>query len=251
MGIKKGDYISKDSIFEYMATKDYEKRFTNSVAGAFFTQNTKEHEEYFWIRNDMTKYQSTAWDIGTTYALDSRIHVGDEVWYSVQNGNVGHDPQVDDGTWWRAVDNPTVTTSILDNIKLYTSFHGIPEIFKDYVEFQIWKVTWPTGTEVLTLLYDVTHQQSIGVNSFTDYYSVSPGYYKIRSFVSSKGSNSSSATTLYTKPYANDMMIDKTIRVFNSDYKDLANYGDNEVTTELAKTGRMSSDDYFGGDFGG
>jgi len=40
------------------------------------------------------------WAVGTTYALAANVIKGHKIWESVQAGNLGNDPETDDGTWW-------------------------------------------------------------------------------------------------------------------------------------------------------
>ena len=40
------------------------------------------------------------WAVGATYDTLHAVSRGGQSWISLQDGNVGHDPLTDDGTWW-------------------------------------------------------------------------------------------------------------------------------------------------------
>lgn len=43
---------------------------------------------------------SGGWSPGSTYALGVEVRLNHKIYRSVQAGNIGHNPETDDGTWW-------------------------------------------------------------------------------------------------------------------------------------------------------
>ena len=70
--------------------------------------------------NDTTLISSSvpeteaAWSVGTTYALDAVVRKNHKVYAAAQAANTGHDPEMDDGTWWIYV-GPTNRYAMFDN----------------------------------------------------------------------------------------------------------------------------------------
>lgn len=58
---------------------------------------------------------ATAWDSGTTYALNDPVIGSNQATYrSAQNTNLNHNPVTDDGTWWTRVTGTDFLTDDLD-----------------------------------------------------------------------------------------------------------------------------------------
>ena len=55
-------------------------------------------DEEHWQRTDTVAIAN--WSSTSTYSSGVRVVVNNKTFRSVQNSNIGHDPLVDDGTWW-------------------------------------------------------------------------------------------------------------------------------------------------------
>lgn len=52
------------------------------------------------IASNVPETDHPVWDQATEYAEDARVIKNHLIWASVQDGNLNHDPEADDGTWW-------------------------------------------------------------------------------------------------------------------------------------------------------
>jgi len=88
---------------EYDAASTYEigQRVVYSgleyVATAQTYGNTPASTSAFW----KLAAEFFAWNASTTYAIDTRVFVGDDAYISQQNANLNHNPVGDSGAWWR------------------------------------------------------------------------------------------------------------------------------------------------------
>lgn len=244
MSIAKNQVIKKDDIFNYLISKDFEQIDTVTVTGSFWSAHFANKEGYFWLRNDNSLFKTSAYNALVAYALGKMCTYDGEVYESQEDANTGNTPDVSP-TKWRLVPNGVVTSSHF-NVRFRATIRGSINSSGDMYEYTLWRVTWDSNQdEVLTQVYYGTDDHSDSSIQM----SMPAGYYKYKLRVGSQGSSSRTTAYMDVKRYANDIFIGKTIRVFTSDFKSLSSLGATPVTATLAKTGRLTTEDYFGGDY--
>ena len=245
MSIQKDVIIYKDDVFEYQITKDYDYSYSKSLSGTGFLAletNISDVSGYFWIRNTPALYLSPAYVAGTTYATDDRVQYDEEAYYSIQDANTGNQPDISP-LWWRLVEDANLITTFKNfyaylNIGVYSG--------PDNVHIWLWKVTWDENQdEVLELKheYELNSPTSVTYTTTED-----PGYYKWRVYVAAIGARKSNTGRIKVKRGANDVDIGDRLRVFDADFKELLPEGGTNVTVAIAKAGRLSTDDFYGGE---
>ena len=246
MGIQKDSIIYKDDIHEYHVSAGFETIDSVSINGKILIPQTTTKTGYFWIRNNYLYNESAAWNSGTTYAVKIRVDYDSKVYESLQGSNLNKEPGVETA-YWREVENG-VSLTTFNNINYSASFKGTWST-SDYLTFTLWKVTWDGNQdEILTQVQLDTVYQSDGTHSFS--VQEVAGYYKYSLKVSSKGGVSRTTGTIKAKRSANDLDIGDRLRVFSADFKELETEGATNVTVALAKSGRLSTNDFYGGDYG-
>ena len=245
MGIQKDSIIYKDDIHEYFVADGFTQLGSVSTSGTLLGATFKNLEGYFWIRNNYLFNETTVWDSGVTYTVKLRVTYDSKVWQSLQGSNLNKEPGVEDA-YWREVENGVALTTF-NNIQYSASFRGIAGS-TDYLIFTLWKVTWDGNQdEILTQVHLDTVNQSDGTHSFS--IQKIAGYYKYKLRVASKGAASTTTGRIKAKKSANDLDIGDRIRVFDSDFEELLTEGATNVTVAIAKSGRLSTDDFYGGEY--
>lgn len=246
MSIAKNNIIKKDEIFEYLISKDYEEIDTVAVEGNFFGAAFQNKEGYFWIRNNNDLFQTSNYNVGTSYNQYNRVEYSGEVYESLVDANLGNQPDISPSFWY-LIPNGVSESSYL-NVNFRAHISGSVNSDGDQYEYTLWSVAWDgNGDEILTQVYynnDDLKDSSVQMSR-------DPGYYKYKLRVGSQGLASRTTAWIYVKRYANDMKKFDKIRVFTSDFKELEPLGSTNVTVALTKAGRLTTENFFGGDYEG
>lgn len=244
MGIAKDQVIKRDELIDYHAVAGFQYINQASAEGVVLGGRGENKEGYFWIRNTPELYQTPAYFFGTTYAKNYRVLDNSIVYQSLVDGNNGNTPASSPTFWKEMPDSPQEDTYI--NVRVNSTIRGTFNSDDDYYHLKIWEVTWDVNEdEELNLVYD--NKQDLPDSSINIRYD--PGYYKYWIRASSQGGSSRTITTIYARRFANDFSAGDKIRVFSSDYKELLPQHTTLVTADIAKAGRLSSENYVGGDY--
>lgn len=250
MGIVKDELITKDDIFENNMSLAYETIAQVSVANAgVFQTKTDDIQGEFAIRGKPSIYFSSDWLVGTTYNKKDRVDKAGNVYTCMSDGNIGIDPEtVLDELDWHEVVNPTKITSYV-NVEIRTSIRGTSGNSGDAYRIRLWKRTWDVNLDPVDILIDDKTISGVTNIDKSWFYTLEEGFYYYDLWVSTQGSSSSTTMTLTLKRYANDLDQYDRIRVFQSDYMALLPELQTQITAALAKSGRLTTEDYFGGDY--
>jgi hypothetical protein len=247
MAISKDSVIKKDDIFEYLIEKDYEEIGYVKASGSFFGGSARNNEGYFWIRNNPNYFKTSDYNPLTTYTVKLRVAYDGKVYESLTDGNIDNTPDSSPDEW-RLIPDGVDSGSSFYNINFRATIGGSVNSDDDYYEYTLWSVSWDgNGDEVLTQEY--YNKEDLSSSSIRMSYPA--GYYKYKLRSSSQGASSDTRSWIFVKRYANDIEIGKPIRVFTSDFKELKAQNTTPITAALAKAGRLTTDDYYGGDYEG
>jgi len=251
------DGIAKGILIAFNVIKGYNSSFLKLIRrveseGGVLRPATADETGYFWTRSFSPFSNFSEWDLGKTYERKYTCKIVNGVfpyfetkyYKSIQDSNINNPPETSP-LWWEEIEGfETITSypSSYANVNCFLTM-GVAGIitFNDYVIADIWKVNNPGGAlEDLTL---VTHKADEG----NFYFDLLPGYYKYRFRTKAQGSNSDSYISLSVVRGDNNIEFGQKIRVFKSDFSDLAPYGTTPLTAALAYEGRLTSDTFLGG----